>query len=109
MPFSSKAISLRSPALLSAYLSISGSETGGGRSANGSPTPPWKGSPQSLEQWLLCRLISFRNSWSNTTFSTCRGQEWPKMFRMPAYDPVAIAIMGFGILLAAALAFALGP
>jgi hypothetical protein len=29
------------------------------------------------------------------------------MFRMPAYDPVAIALMGFGILLAAALAFAL--
>ncbi len=29
------------------------------------------------------------------------------MFRMPAYDPVAIALMGFGILLAAALAFVL--
>jgi hypothetical protein len=28
------------------------------------------------------------------------------MFRMPAYDPVAIAVMGFGIVLAAALAFA---
>jgi hypothetical protein len=27
------------------------------------------------------------------------------MFRMPAYDPVAIAVMGCGILLAAALAF----
>jgi hypothetical protein len=26
------------------------------------------------------------------------------MFRMPAYDPVAIAVMGCGILLAAALA-----
>ncbi len=36
-----------------------------------------------------------------------RGGEWPKMFRMPACDPVAIAIMGFGIFLAAALAFAL--
>ena len=29
-----------------------------------------------------------------------------RMFRMPAYDPVAIAVMGFGILLAAALALA---
>jgi hypothetical protein len=27
------------------------------------------------------------------------------MFRMPAFDPVAIAVMGFGILLAAAFAF----
>jgi hypothetical protein len=28
------------------------------------------------------------------------------MFRMPAYDPVAMAVMGFGIVLAAAVAFA---
>jgi hypothetical protein len=27
------------------------------------------------------------------------------MFQVPTYDPVAIAIMGFGVLLAAALAF----
>ena len=27
------------------------------------------------------------------------------MFRMPAYDPVAIAVLGCGVLLAAALAF----
>ena len=27
------------------------------------------------------------------------------MFKVPAYDPVGIAIMGFGILLVAALAF----
>jgi hypothetical protein len=27
------------------------------------------------------------------------------MFRIPAYDPVALAVMGIGILLAAALAF----
>jgi hypothetical protein len=27
------------------------------------------------------------------------------MFRMPAYDPVAIAVMGCGIILAAAFAF----
>jgi len=31
----------------------------------------------------------------------------PKMFRMPAYDPVAIALMGFGILFGAVLAFGL--
>jgi hypothetical protein len=29
------------------------------------------------------------------------------MFRMPAYDPVALAVMGLGILLAAALALSL--
>jgi hypothetical protein len=28
------------------------------------------------------------------------------MFRMPAYDPVAIAVMGFGNVLAVAVAFA---
>jgi hypothetical protein len=28
------------------------------------------------------------------------------MFRVPAYDPVAIAVLGFGILLAAAFTFA---
>jgi hypothetical protein len=28
------------------------------------------------------------------------------MFRVPAYDPVAIAVLGFGILFAAALTFA---
>jgi hypothetical protein len=27
------------------------------------------------------------------------------MFRVPAYDPVALAVMGIGILVAAALAF----
>ena len=27
------------------------------------------------------------------------------MFKMPAYDPIGIAIMGFGVLLALALAF----
>jgi hypothetical protein len=29
----------------------------------------------------------------------------PSMFRVPAYDPVALAVMGIGIPLAAALAF----
>jgi hypothetical protein len=29
------------------------------------------------------------------------------MFQIPAYDPVAIMMMGFGVLLAAALAFVL--
>jgi hypothetical protein len=31
----------------------------------------------------------------------------PTMFRLPAYDPVALAIMGLGILLAAAMALSL--
>jgi hypothetical protein len=25
------------------------------------------------------------------------GHGWPSMFRLPAYDPVAIASMGFGV------------
>jgi hypothetical protein len=33
-----------------------------------------------------------------------RGREKP-MFKIPAYDPFAIAVMGFGILLAAAFAY----
>ena len=34
------------------------------------------------------------------------GLEEPAMFRLPAYDPVGIAILGFGILAVVALAFA---
>jgi hypothetical protein len=30
---------------------------------------------------------------------------YPDMFKLPAYDPVGIAIMGFGVLLTLALAF----
>ena len=30
--------------------------------------------------------------------------QWPSMFRIPAYDPVAIAFMGFGVLLVVGLA-----
>jgi hypothetical protein len=30
------------------------------------------------------------------------------MFKLPSYDPVSIAVMGFGILLVAALALSLG-
>jgi hypothetical protein len=32
--------------------------------------------------------------------------EEPPMFKMPAYDPVGIAMLGFGILAVVALAFA---
>jgi hypothetical protein len=43
-----------------------------------------------------------------------RGPNWTvrdlgslEMFQIPAYDPVAIVMMGFGVLLVAALAFVL--
>jgi hypothetical protein len=36
-----------------------------------------------------------------------RGFECLTMFKLPAYDPVALAVMGLGILLAAALALSL--
>jgi hypothetical protein len=34
------------------------------------------------------------------------GLEEPPMFKMPAYDPVGIAILGFGVLAVVALGFA---
>jgi hypothetical protein len=34
------------------------------------------------------------------------GLEEPPMFKMPAYDPVGIAILGFGVFAVVALAFA---
>ncbi len=34
------------------------------------------------------------------------GVEEPAMFKLPAYDPVGIAMLGFGILAVVALAFA---
>jgi hypothetical protein len=46
---------------------------------------------------LLAELL-FR-----TLVSGVGAMSGPTMFRMPAYDPVAIAVMGCGILLAAAL------
>ena len=55
----------------------------------------------------LSRRCRSRNFRSKTKFYMGRGHKWPNMFRMPAYDPVAIAVMGFGICLAAALAFGL--
>ena len=39
--------------------------------------------------WMLCDLVSLT------------------LFQIPAYDPVAIMMMGFGVLLVAALAFVL--
>jgi hypothetical protein len=38
---------------------------------------------------------------------TVRDLESIAMFQIPAYDPVAIVMMGFGVLLVAALAFVL--
>jgi len=35
------------------------------------------------------------------------GSEEPAMFKLPAYDPIGIAMLGFGILIVAALAFVL--
>jgi hypothetical protein len=51
--------------------------------------------------------VPFAELLGKTKVSIGRGHRWPNMFRMPAYDPVAIAVMGFGICLAAALAFGL--
>jgi len=34
------------------------------------------------------------------------GLEEPAMFKLPAFDPVGIAVMGFGVLAIVALAFA---
>lgn len=36
----------------------------------------------------------------------CRGSETLAMFKLPAYDPFAITVMGFGVALAAVLVFA---
>jgi hypothetical protein len=59
-------------------------------------------------QYLIPFLVSpFAELLGKTKGSIGRGHRWPNMFRMPAYDPVAIAVMGFGICLAAALAFGL--
>jgi hypothetical protein len=52
-------------------------------------------------------LLRLRNFRAIATSSVVSGPcEAPNMFRSPAYDPVAIAVMGFGIALAAAVAFA---
>ena len=47
---------------------------------------------------------AFRAAISGKTFAP--GLEEPPMFKMPAYDPVGIAILGFGVLAVVALAFA---
>ena len=46
------------------------------------------------------------NSVGESNFSKSDGRGRPSTFKMPAYDPVPVAIMGCGILLVAALAFA---
>ena len=47
---------------------------------------------------------AFRAAISGKTFAP--GLEEPPMFKMPAYDPVGIAILGFGVLAVVALGFA---
>ena len=47
-------------------------------------------------------LRSFRRIQFGVDFTTLFGG--PAMFRLPAYDPVGIAMLGFGILAVAALA-----
>ena len=49
---------------------------------------------------LLRSATPFRGRFVNP------GLEEPAMFRLPAYDPVGIAILGFGIVAVVALAFA---
>jgi hypothetical protein len=52
-------------------------------------------------------LRILRNSCSEHSYvGGGSGPQVAMMFRVPAYDPVAIAVLGFGILLAAALTFA---
>ena len=46
------------------------------------------------------------NSSDRTIFLKSDGYGRPSAFKVPAYDPVPIAVMGCGILLVAALAFA---
>ena len=46
------------------------------------------------------------NSSDRTNFLKSDGYGRPSTFKVPAYDPVPIAVMGCGILLVAALAFA---
>jgi hypothetical protein len=69
-------------------------------------------------------LSNFEQSWPEKLFSSSlkrridlwpfRGPNWTvrdlgrlAMFQIPAYDPVPIVMMGFGVLLAVALAFVL--
>jgi hypothetical protein len=66
-----------------------------------------RGQRQCPISYLIEQRVPFAELLGKTKVSIGRGHRWPNMFRMPAYDPVAIAVMGFGILLAAALAFGL--
>jgi hypothetical protein len=65
------------------------------------------GRRQILQRVLIEQRVPFAELVGKTKVSIGRGHRSPNMFRMPAYDPVAIAVMGFGICLAAALAFGL--
>jgi hypothetical protein len=68
---------------------------------------PWK--------WAsLAKEVVFIFEKANIHLRPFRGPNWTvrylgslAMFQIPAYDPVAIVMMGFGVLLVAALAFVL--
>src|SRR5262249_23669265 len=56
--------------------------------------------------WFANRNLNLRNFWSVTISGAGVGAiDGPTML-IPAYDPVAIALLGFGVVLAAGLAFA---
>jgi hypothetical protein len=69
----------------------------------------------------MFELSNFEQSWpsqwaeeANIHLRPFRGPNWTvrdlgslAMFQIPAYDPVAIVMMGFGVLLVAVLAFVL--
>ena len=57
-----------------------------------------------LSRDALSPAVSSSGTESNFSKNDRRGR--PNTFTMPAYDPVSIVIMGCGILLVAALAFA---
>jgi len=67
-------------------------------------------------QWasLAKKVVFLSLEEANIHLRPFRGPNWKvrdlgslAMFQIPAYDPVAIMMMGFGVLLAAALAFVL--
>ncbi len=57
-------------------------------------------------EWLTEQdfLPAFRTAMSGVSFLK-PGLEEPAMFKLPAYDPLVIAWLGFGILAITALAF----
>jgi hypothetical protein len=87
---------------------------------------PWPRSPKHLvETWFRSSQAYNRDEARRIAINIAKLWNWsgartfveyvagvgllsgPTMFRLPAYDPVALAVMGLGILLAAALALSL--